>query len=859
MNMSDNPDRINDNSDIAESGRGSSRRHPRDFNDYYSYPYRMPYHLPPVGMVQRGRRPPPPFVPPMPPAPDSIQDFNPQGFAFPAAPAPQIEIRSASPTITPTSRARSQSASTACDTASRTSTPETLTEPPKPSRRARSTSSSATSSVGRHHRNRRDERSSARSDRHGKSGRDKVRSERLKFRDSEPPFRYPGRSDIDSYTFKPYTVKLPKRSSLHDDLKMHERGLFGRGMPLPDLGINFGMGTIPPRPDIDIFENDDAFIVYVYLPGAKKADLDLSFDAIGNVLKISGTIFRPVEIDDKMYNSAQQLESKTGFFTRSVFLDCDDIVKVDDGDIKAKLEHGLLRVELTKLDSEEWTDIKKRHFLPPPPPPTIPPQCPPAHEATSSLQPDIPSPDPAPYPPPDLPTPAFHAPPPDEENLPPPTSHDEEKTPTPADDKSPHLTLVPSAHTYPEGGRAAWLVVLGSFSGMLGGLGIMNTVGIFQSYLSTHQLSTYSASSIGWIFGVYGFLSFFCGVQVGPVFDHYGPRVLVAVGSACLLLAAFLLGECTEYWHFMLVFGVLAGVGTSLVFTPAVSAVGHWFCVRRGYATGCAVCAGGLGGVIFPLMLQSLFQRVGWAWATRIMGFIFVALMAVANTFIRSRLPPKPGGSILPDPTIFRDPAFALTTLGTWFQEWGLFTPITYLTSYGIHSEAMTTAFAYQLIAIFNAFSVLGRWLPGLMADKVGRYNTMLLALALCASSALGLWLPATVLTAHGDHSPAAIQGLAISFAALMGFGSGSNLSLTPVCVGQLCATSNYGRFYATCYTVVSVATLTGIPIGGAIVEACGGEYWGLVLFTGGCYVASFGAFGAVRVLKVGWRLRAVY
>ena len=33
----------------------------------------------------------------------------------------------------------------------------------------------------------------------------------------------------------------------------------------------------------------------------------------------------------------------------------------------------------------------------------------------------------------------------------------------------------------------------------------------------------------------------------------------------------------------------------------------------------------------------------------------------------------------------------------------------------------------------------------------------------------------------------------------------GSNISLTPVCVGQLCDTEVFGRWYATCYTIVSI------------------------------------------------------
>ncbi|KAG9822021.1 putative MFS monocarboxylate transporter, partial [Aureobasidium melanogenum] len=349
------------------------------------------------------------------------------------------------------------------------------------------------------------------------------------------------------------------------------------------------------------------------------------------------------------------------------------------------------------------------------------------------------------------------------------------------------------------------------------------------------------------------------GVQIGPYFDAKGPRLLVACGSISLVVCTQLLGICTKYWHFMLCFGVLGGIGTSLIFTPAVSSISHWFLVRRGNATGVAATGGAVGGVIFPLMLQNLFPKVGWEWATRIQGFIYIGLLLMANLFIRSRLPPKPGGSVLPDFRIFRDVPFALTTIGVFFAEWGLFIPISYLTSYALRSGAFSTTFAYQLIAIFNAGSVVGRWAPGYLADKAGRVNLMIVCLLLCALSSMGLWLPATVLSASGSSNDSTVLGLTITFAILFGFGSGSNISLTPVCVGQLCETESYGRYYSTCYTIVSLGTLTGLPIAGALLEACNGRYWGLVLFTGMCYIISYIAFSWVRVMKQGWGLTKVY
>ncbi|EMF12835.1 MFS general substrate transporter [Sphaerulina musiva SO2202] len=396
---------------------------------------------------------------------------------------------------------------------------------------------------------------------------------------------------------------------------------------------------------------------------------------------------------------------------------------------------------------------------------------------------------------------------------------------------------------------------------MMACFGYMNTVGTYQAYLAMNQLSSYSESTIGWIFSVYIFLSFGAGVQVGPFFDKHGPFWLVVIGSICLLLSIMLLGVCSQYWHFMLVFGVLGGIGTAMIFTPAVSSVGHWFLRRRANATGIATCGGALGGVIFPLMLQDLFPKVGWAWATRIQGFIFILLLLVAILLLRARLPPRPGGSAWPDVSVFKDLPFALVTAGAYFLEWGLFIPVAYLTSYALDTDgAISPTFAYQLLAIFNAGSFFGRWVPGYVADKLGRFNTQIVAVFLCAASSLALWLPAAVYaTSESSSSPQTILALTIVYAALMGFASGSNISLTPVCVGMLCPTKDYGRYIATTYTIVSLGCLTGLPIAGALISATGGSYWAVALFTGGCYICGLCCFVAVRVMKAGWKLAVIY
>lgn len=99
---------------------------------------------------------------------------------------------------------------------------------------------------------------------------------------------------------------------------------------------------------------------------------------------------------------------------------------------------------------------------------------------------------------------------------------------------------------YPEGGLEAWLVTFGAFCVLICSFGMMNIIGIFQAYLSTHQLKNYNESTISWIFSVYVFLAFFCGLQIGPIFDARGPKMLVLVGSVMIVASMLILGSCTR-------------------------------------------------------------------------------------------------------------------------------------------------------------------------------------------------------------------------------------------------------------------------------------------------------------------------
>lgn len=299
-----------------------------------------------------------------------------------------------------------------------------------------------------------------------------------------------------------------------------------------------------------------------------------------------------------------------------------------------------------------------------------------------------------------------------------------------------------------------------------------------------------------------------------------------------------------------------------------MACVAHWFDTRRGLASGIAWTGSGFGGILFPLVIQALLPKLGWSWCIRIVAFLLLALCVISVCFCRSRIPattPKDGSSpwraTLPDYRIFVDGtgAMAVTTAGTLFTDLAYYIPITYLPAYYLSRQHISAnagftgsaAFAYQLLAILNAASCFGRLTSGTLGDRFGHYNIMIVSLFFCAVSVLAFWVPDIVV--QDLSSPA----LLIVFVILFGFVSGSNVSLTPICLGQLCEISDYGRYYASCYTVVAFGVLISLPAAGGILDGVNVEgkrrYWGVAMFTGLSYVAALMCFVWVRIRVKGW------
>ncbi|KAF2641969.1 hypothetical protein P280DRAFT_468453, partial [Massarina eburnea CBS 473.64] len=111
-------------------------------------------------------------------------------------------------------------------------------------------------------------------------------------------------------------------------------------------------------PEADIFDTPTSFIIHVSLPGAKKEDVGVNWDVEKSELSIAGVIYRPG--DEKLLEQLAMSERKVGAFERKVRLGTRaSPASVDADQISAKLEDGVLRVEVPKLGESGFVEIRK--------------------------------------------------------------------------------------------------------------------------------------------------------------------------------------------------------------------------------------------------------------------------------------------------------------------------------------------------------------------------------------------------------------------------------------------------------------------------------------------------------------------
>ncbi|KAJ7884677.1 MFS general substrate transporter [Mycena leptocephala] len=356
---------------------------------------------------------------------------------------------------------------------------------------------------------------------------------------------------------------------------------------------------------------------------------------------------------------------------------------------------------------------------------------------------------------------------------------------------------------FPDGGLRAWAVVLGLFLTLLRSYGYISSWGIFQVYYQEVLLPHSSPSQIAWIGSVQRCIIFAPGVIVGRLFDLGYFRLPFATGSLFIIAATFIIPVCKVYWHFLLCQGFMIGMGCGLTFGTSATIITHWWKQKRGLALGVASCGSLVGGVFFPIVLRQVLPRVGFTWTLRIMGFILIFTLSMANLCLTRRLPPQkaPGG--LFGLHVFRRAPFSVYCLSCLITPLGAFTVATYIATSAVLS-GLSSNFAFYLIAILNGSSLLGALGFGWVGDRLGAMNVLIQTIAIIG----------VVTIAWPFCSSAASLSI---IGIIYGMCSGAFSALGQVPVAAMGGTEDLGRRMGTVNAVLGLGGLCGPHLGGLL------------------------------------------
>lgn len=434
--------------------------------------------------------------------------------------------------------------------------------------------------------------------------------------------------------------------------------------------------------------------------------------------------------------------------------------------------------------------------------------------------------------------------------------------------------------SFPDGGSQANIVLLGSFIGLIADFGIANSMGAIESYVSANQLKSLKQTDVSWVFSLHLGVMYFGGVFFGELFDKFGARKPMVVSTICITVGLILTAESKTLLHFILSFSILTAIGTSIAMAPLVGSLSHWFLKKRGMACSIATIGGLIGGTVFPIMLQNLYGKVGFAWGIRILALICMFCMSISVFLVRERkvekvidvqlsiineddiLSPQetidddqklinknPFKSFLKflreclDLSLVKDPRFVLLTLAVAGAELISMTTLTFITSYAL-SVGISNYNAYLLATIINVTGIPSRLLSGYLADSYGRFNVMIVTSILTTGVIFGLWLPAK------NHI-----SILFAFGALFGISTSAVISLIGACTGQICSVESFGKVYGTLYFFLSFLTILGMYFASLVINK-GSEldYRNFILYEGALGITSICLWIAARYTAVGWK-----
>ncbi|KAF2197102.1 major facilitator superfamily transporter [Delitschia confertaspora ATCC 74209] len=399
-----------------------------------------------------------------------------------------------------------------------------------------------------------------------------------------------------------------------------------------------------------------------------------------------------------------------------------------------------------------------------------------------------------------------------------------------------------------DGGLTGWLQAFACWLLFMNTWGLTNSFGIFETYYTHTLLPSVNPSSISWIGSLQLFLTLFIGVFAGWLLDAGHIRAVVITGIVLEGFGMFMTSLCTRYWQLLLAQGACVGIGSGTLAFTSAAVIPFYFTKRRMFAAGIVSTGSSVAGVVYPFMMRELIQRVGFAWAVRILAFVITATLLVSLVTLKPHTAMKKHAPLF-QMRLLRDTPYTLFILAYAFMVAGVYVPYFYIQNYAL-DLGIDDDMTFNIVSIMNAATFFGRFPYNYLADSYGGISVLV---PCCFATAIVLFLWRFVHT---------VAGL-IVISAIYCFVTGGLVSLPAATIANLTVNkAEYRTRMGMGYTVAAIGALIGNPIAGVAKRRGHGSYEGLEevmlkwqgawLFAGGCLAVATTLMVWARLVRGG-------
>ena len=163
---------------------------------------------------------------------------------------------------------------------------------------------------------------------------------------------------------------------------------------------------------------------------------------------------------------------------------------------------------------------------------------------------------------------------------------------------------------YKKDGILSWVVCICAFVSNAVVIGIDSSLG--EPLGSIMKYFNASESDVGWIGSVHSAVQYFSASLSSILAEKFGFAPVIAIGV--LISSMFFAVSTTAYniSTLTLYYGVFAGFGLGLIYTPGNIMCSFHFVKWRSLATGIAVCGAGIGMILVSQAMNLIDESYGW-------------------------------------------------------------------------------------------------------------------------------------------------------------------------------------------------------------------------------------------------------